>query len=289
MEEIIRTDYIDSPVVYKGIVITDLDGTLLDSGKKIKDKDYNTLIHLHKTGFLRVIATGRHPYSLFKTIDKDFPVDYVIFSSGAGIWNVKKKQYVRIMTMEPCEVQKVVSSFYEFSLDFAIHKPIPDNHYFSYYLQTSDNYDFERRNALYKEFANRWMEIPDNHPHASQLLAIISNHSYFSLYEKVSAKLPGFSVIRTTSPLDHSSLWIEVFPHKVSKGRASSWLASQFRLKRDSVCAIGNDYNDLDLLSWAGNAYVVSNAPEELKNIFPVVAAHNECGFSEAVAKWLGN
>ena len=133
------------------------------------------------------------------------------------------------------------------------------------------------------------MDIPSTLPHASQLLAVITNHSQFKMYEKIAAALPGFTVVRTTSPLDHTSLWIEVFPHNVSKGSTSSWLASRFHLNHEKACAIGNDYNDLDLLSWAGHAYVVSNGPEKMKHMFPVVASNNECGFSQAVEKWLEN
>jgi hydroxymethylpyrimidine pyrophosphatase-like HAD family hydrolase len=58
-------------------------------------------------------------------------------------------------------------------------------------------------------------------------------------------------------------------------------------MNRGNVLAIGNDYNDMDLLSWAKTSFVVSNAPAELKNLFPSVASHNECGFTHAVEKWL--
>jgi HAD superfamily hydrolase (TIGR01484 family) len=289
MEEIIRTDSIDSRTEYRGMVITDLDGTLLDPDSNLKIRDYNTLVHLKQTGYLTVLATGRHLYSLYKRIDDTFPVDYVIFSSGAGIWDQKNKHYLRMITMEPGEVQKAASLFCGFSLDFAVHSPIPDNHYFSYFLKKNRNKDFERRIQYYKEFASRWESLPPRYPRASQLLAIITGEipGHDNVYNDIRTGLPGFTVIRTTSPLDHESLWIEIFPHIVSKGQASSWLASRFCLDRKKTLAVGNDYNDIDLLSWAKTAYVVSNAPDELKKLFPSVVSHNECGFSDAVNRWL--
>jgi hydroxymethylpyrimidine pyrophosphatase-like HAD family hydrolase len=288
MEEI-SSGFPDNQTDYKGLVITDFDGTLVDSNKNLKTDDYNTLVYLKKAGFLRVIATGRHLYSLFKQIDHTFPVDYVIFSSGAGIWDHNKKQCVRMISMEPGEVRQVASLFCEFSLDFAVHKPIPDNHYFFYYLQANNNDDFVRRVRYYNKFTSRWTILPSEYPWACQLLTIITGNrqDYTSIYDTVRSKLPGFTVIRTTSPLDHMSLWIEIFPKKVSKGQTSSWLASRFYLTRQKTLAIGNDYNDTDLLSWAGTSYVVSNAPDELKSLFPSVASHNKCGFSQAVKKWL--
>jgi hydroxymethylpyrimidine pyrophosphatase-like HAD family hydrolase len=47
--------------------------------------------------------------------------------------------------------------------------------------------------------------------------------------------------------------------------------------------AVGNDYNDLELLDWADHAFVVANAPAELCARYALVASNDEAGFSEAV------
>jgi hydroxymethylpyrimidine pyrophosphatase-like HAD family hydrolase len=53
-----------------------------------------------------------------------------------------------------------------------------------------------------------------------------------------------------------------------------------------AVMAIGNDYNDLDLLQWAARSFVVNDAPQELLDLFPTVYSGDESDFSEAVALW---
>jgi hydroxymethylpyrimidine pyrophosphatase-like HAD family hydrolase len=50
--------------------------------------------------------------------------------------------------------------------------------------------------------------------------------------------------------------------------------------------AIGNDFNDLDLLRWAARSFVVNDAPEELLTCFPSARSGDESDFSEAVALW---
>ena len=50
--------------------------------------------------------------------------------------------------------------------------------------------------------------------------------------------------------------------------------------------AVGNDYNDLDLLRWAARSFVVKDSPIELLSLFPVVQSGDESDFSEAVALW---
>ncbi len=55
-------------------------------------------------------------------------------------------------------------------------------------------------------------------------------------------------------------------------------------MARAEVVAVGNDYNDRDLLEWAEHAYVVANAAPPLKARYRVVASNDAQGFAEAVA-----
>ena len=96
-------------------------------------------------------------------------------------------------------------------------------------------------------------------------------------------------VVRTTSPLDHRSVWYEIFPKTVGKSHAAQWICHHFGLDEATALAVGNDFNDLDMLRWANTARVVGNAPEPLSREFQSVADHSESGFSDAVAQWLAD
>ena len=99
--------------------------------------------------------------------------------------------------------------------------------------------------------------------------------------------LSGLSVIQTTSPLDHTSTWIEVFHPDVSKSGTVAWLAAKLDVDQIDTLAIGNDYNDQDLLEWAADSFVVENAPQDLKARFQTVASNNDGGVAEAIEQWL--
>jgi hydroxymethylpyrimidine pyrophosphatase-like HAD family hydrolase len=66
-----------------------------------------------------------------------------------------------------------------------------------------------------------------------------------------------------------------------------AWLTAEFDIDPGQTLSIGNDYNDLDLLEWTASSFVVENAPDDLKERFPVVASHNEGGVAEAIQRWL--
>jgi hydroxymethylpyrimidine pyrophosphatase-like HAD family hydrolase len=94
----------------------------------------------------------------------------------------------------------------------------------------------------------------------------------------------GLSVVRATSPLDHASSWIELFHPKVSKGKTAAWLASELCIDHRNTIAIGNDYNDVDLLEWAAHSFVVENAPADMRAEFKTVSSNDNGGVAEAVS-----
>jgi hydroxymethylpyrimidine pyrophosphatase-like HAD family hydrolase len=102
-------------------------------------------------------------------------------------------------------------------------------------------------------------------------------------YPALLRELADYSVLRATSPLDGASTWIEVFPPRVCKSAAASWLRRAMAEPGTLSLAVGNDYNDVDLLDWADLSCVVGNAPADLRSRYRAVASHDASGFSEAV------
>ena len=76
------------------MVVTDLDGTLLNDKREVSSEDYSTLLMLGEKNVPRVIATGRSLYSVSRVLPDDFPVDYLVFSSGAGCLEWKSRDLV---------------------------------------------------------------------------------------------------------------------------------------------------------------------------------------------------
>jgi hypothetical protein len=166
-----------------------------------------------------------------------------------------------------------------------VHRPIPENHYFRYYSAGGGNPDFEARKAVYAPFASAGdpREPPSE---ACQLLAVEPAGRRPSAYEGLAAELGGLTVLRSTSPLDGRSCWIEVFSPLASKSQAAAWLARERGVDPRGVLAVGNDYNDLDLLEWAPSSCLVAGSPTELTARFPVAASGDDSDFAEAVEAW---
>ncbi len=280
----------------KRLFITDLDGTLLNDHRQIAPKDLAALIRMRQAGIVVAFATGRSNYS-FTRLEKKLgcdgpvitlPVDHVIFSTGVGIMDCPGGRIIRNVSLAPEDVLSISSVLDQLSLDHMIHKSVPDTVHFLYSQHNRENQDFLRRLEIFKSFATPLSQTAlAGFGGATEVLCIAPEENGHELAVKLTEIFKQFSVIKATSPLDGKSLWIEIFAPAVSKSRAAEWLAYELAIDREMVCAVGNDYNDEDLLHWAGVSFIVANSPPALQAHFQRVASNNHGGVAEAAGRWL--
>ncbi|NBT28903.1 MAG: HAD family phosphatase [Gammaproteobacteria bacterium] len=271
----------------KHVVFTDLDGTLLDADQTLSKRNRATLVDLESRGVMRVVITGRSLLSCDRVIDGAFPIDVLVTSSGAGIFNHSPRRLLHAFGLSASEIETAVGVLQQLDMDFMVHAPVPDNHRFQWYRAETRNPDFDRRLSLY-EGHHEPLDLTDPLPQSgAQLLAICKAASAEAQHETLRRYLPEHNVIRTTSPLDHESTWFEIFPKTVGKAQAAQWICTHLDLAAERALAIGNDFNDVDMLRWAPVAHVVSNSPSALTQEFHTVADHQDAGFTEAVNLWL--
>ncbi len=263
------------------IVFTDLDRTLLRDDNTLSARNLAALKNLKEKGIITVIATGRNIFSTRKVLSADLQFDYLMFSSGCGIMDWKTQEVIYENHLIKQEVNKTLKIFFKHKVDFMLHEPVPENHRFQYKRVNKNNTDFERRIKLYKPNAIPMEEPPEK---ASQFIAILQPGSDRK-FEEINKEIDFLKVIRATSPLDHKSIWLEVFPNGVSKGHSAQWLCEKLRIDQAFTLSIGNDFNDIDLLEWTAQSYVVENSPEQLKKRFLITKSNEQNGFAEVVEK----
>lgn len=282
-------DYMDPPEPQRRAVFTDLDGTLLGPDHKLCARNRTTLEHLAALEVVRVVVTGRSLFSCDRVLDDAFPIDILVTSSGAGIFSCRPRTLLRQFALEDAAMSHAMGVLETMRLDFMVHDPVPDNHRFRWRRFGQPNADFDRRLALYAGHHQMLDSQSDLVSNATQLLAIAPLENPETLHRELSDRLPDLNVVRTTSPLDHCSVWYEIFPKSVGKSHAAQWICDHLNLDSATALAVGNDFNDVDMLRWANRARVVANAPEPLRREFRSVADHGESGFSDAVKEWLAD
>jgi hydroxymethylpyrimidine pyrophosphatase-like HAD family hydrolase len=268
------------------LVVTDLDGTLLRPDHSYHPRDLETLHKLGGQGTVRCIATGRSLYSVRQVVPETMPVDYVIVSSGAAILTWPDASLLDRHGMTAPEVARAFAALHGRGLDFMVHDPVPDNHRFAYFTAI-DGPDFRRRIGRYRAYARPADALAFVPAEASQLLAVVDGDAAGAQsWQAVRQDLAGLSVVRTTSPLDGQSIWIEVFPPAVSKSQAAARVALRHGVRAEDTLAVGNDYNDEDLLAWAGTGVVVPDAPQPLRARFRELECRDGAVLASAVEAW---
>ena len=269
----------------KKVLITDLDRTLLKDDETLSVRNRRAMERFRKKGNVIVVATGRNIFSVHKVLANDFPMDFLIFSSGVGIIDWKNKKIIHENHLNKTEVDSVLKILLKHKIDFMMHEIVPDNHKFFYLKFNKENYDFDRRLNLYKKFCKSLI-LSSKIEKASQFILILPENSLHE-FNKLRKEINFLKIIRATSPLDHKSIWMEIFPKGVSKGHAASWLCNFLGIDRENTIGIGNDYNDIDLLNWTRFSFVVENAPKELRIRYKNTKSNNQNGFAEIIKKLL--
>ncbi len=80
---------------------------------------------------------------------------------------------------------------------------------------------------------------------------------------------------------------VDVTASTATKGRALAWRATELGLTADEVMAIGDNFNDVDMLEFAGTPVVMGNAADALKDRgWHLAASNDEAGLASAIARF---
>ncbi len=263
------------------LLATDLDGTILSRGGSFNPDDLSALEQLGDKGVVRVVATGRTIHSALKALPDDFPVDYLVFSSGAGVLNFKSRELMRTLHLHPKDTSAMIAHLTEKGLGFTLHHAIPENHKFWYHLPQQAHPDFERYLSYNASHASSLEGQITGDRSFSQLLTFLPDEHAI---DEICGELEDVKWVRATSPIDGESVWIEFFHPGVSKASGIAFVSEYENIPHENVWVLGNDFNDLDMLhTYAPRAFVVENAPEELKKHFKVVPSVTDGGLAHLV------
>lgn len=253
-------------------VAVDLDGTLLNSKRTVSKPDIETLENLESRNVTRIVATGRSFFSCMQVLAHDFPIDYLIFSAGAGIMNFPTKEIFYKKFLIRSELMLIVEKLTELQLDFQVRLKVPNGHKYYYRRFFKENSDFDFLNRAYRDHI-QLLRNTSVLREATRVIAILPDETFVqTLYDEFQE----FGIVRATSPVNNKYIWIEIFPKYVNKGTALDYLSAKINIPTANMLGLGNDYNDIDFLNITGKSFMVNNAAENLKQMYEVTVSNDE-------------
>lgn len=271
------------------LVATDLDGTFLKNDKSISNENLEVLHSLGEKGILRVVATGRNLKKTMEVISSEVPFDYIVFSSGAGVYDWKHEKLLYHQNLNQQIVQQIADFLVALDLNFHLFKPVPENFNCWFHRGSIPCSEFESYFDFHQSYSEPLPLDQKLGSEACQFLVVFPNNpEQFIVFKKeIEQRFPEVKVVRTSSPLDTGYIWMEIFHQSVSKGNGVKFICDTLQIDHEHTLGIGNDFNDLDLLEFTNFSYIVENSPPELKERFLRALSNEESAFAKAVIKYL--
>lgn len=267
------------------LIVSDLDETLLGLDGGISDENIEAIKKAQKAGVKFVPNTGRGFSSVQGLLQKlglkDKKEEFVISYNGGAI--VENAGLKIVQTNELTFEQ--ASEIYDIATkvkDFDTHVYTINDVYIYNPIQADLDY-IETRGVKPIEYKNRNLESLRD----EKIMKVITMNSDFNrlAYMKdLVLKNVDFDLNVTFS----SDRYTEFNKKGVDKGLATLELANHLGIKKDEIMAIGDNGNDLPMLSKVGLPIAVSNANDQAKEIAKHVTNGNYInGVAEAINKFV--
>ena len=279
-----------------GLVVSDLDGTLLDPGGALSSGNLMAASELAAAGVPLILATGRSYYESRFVLDAIPSCPLVIGAAGALLSHAGTGE---TLDRELLEVDLIES----------ITRLILEEGHLVQLLQdrsaTEEDYLLVGTAAPHPTM-DWWLELHDLASHRVESLeevdlshtvriGVVGGPSELeALTERIRAAYHDRLVIRHWQGVserdDRPTYLLELFGHGVDKWSMIRKVMDQRGLVPGEVVAIGDGLNDIQMLKEAGLGIAMGQANDRVKAVADrVVSGNHEDGFAEAIRGVLGS
>lgn len=259
------------------LIALDVDGTLLNDEHALSEENKQTIAEVIRQGGRIVLCTGRNPKHALPVMKEIGLSGYVIADNGAVILRSEDLEIIHQFGMDG----RGLEPYIEYCRENGIHFDV--NTAFELYV---DNVEHLTEEALY--MYERLDLMPSSLPAWEEFRDPILKFTVFSTIEKMneaerewSTWLPEFSVQRS------GEFFVDIMHKEASKGNALRMLAERIGVNQEEILSIGNYFNDISMLTFAGLGIAMENSPLEVKAAAnAVTGTNNENGVSAALVKY---
>lgn len=272
-------------------IVLDIDGTLLNSEKKISEKTKQSLIHAQKKGVKVILASGR-PTSGMLSLAKELLMDvyegFLVSYNGAVAMDCLTHQPIFSKVIPNDSAKKILNHLKQFQLIPMINDET--------YMYVNDVY-------------NNQLQLPDGpfniieyESRGGQFLLCevkdLAEFVDFPLYKILIAGDPEYlqqNHLAIKEPfLDQvtaafsAPFYLEFTMKGIDKAKALNEIAAQLSITQNEILSFGDGQNDRSIIEYAGTGIAMGNAVDELKEIADdVTLSNDEDGIAVALEKYL--
>jgi len=267
----------ENPTAIK-LIVTDVDGTLLNSEHKLSERNSKALKAAAEQGIHLVLATGKSQASCTALLEELKIPAYGIYLQGLATVNTEGKVMSQ-RTLDPDVSRQVIT--------------YADERGFSLVAYSGQRLIARAMNAQIEEYTIRYHDpMPEAVGPLQNLLwttpihkltAIGEPRAIMALRWQLNTQLGGTARLMQAGVPN----MLEILPPNGGKGAALKALLKELQVPSEQAMAIGDAENDLEMLEIAGIGVAVGNADQKVKDAADhVVASNDEDGVAEAIERF---
>ncbi len=252
------------------LVAIDMDGTLLPAlGHTVSQRNRRALRAAQEAGITVVIATGRRTaYAMPLLSGLGLRADTLLITSNGAVVCTLGGETIDCCHLESSVARGLCGLLRPFgTVVFTFNRPGRGE------LVLEDLEQAHGRIAVWVEANRDAIEVvkpleqalvDGDDPIQGMVTGSVTGMKEAEKSLRASAWCAECACVRTEYPARDLSI-LDLMPPGVSKGWALERLAARLGVDRSETMAIGDNWNDLGMLEWAGQGIVMANAAEELR------------------------
>lgn len=240
------------------LLALDLDGTLTNSKKEITTYTKEILLEAQRQGLHLILASGRPTYGivpLAQALEMERFGGFILSFNGGKVIEVKTGKVLYEQALPPDIVPLLYKRSWEAGLTILS--------YNGKYILTENAED---KYVKYESFLTKMkIKETDNFLRDLQLpadkcLVVGEPEELVPLEEKLRQEISNrINIYRS------EAFYLELVPKGIDKAASLSVLLERLHLKKDELIAIGDGYNDISMLQYAGLGVAMANAQPPVK------------------------
>lgn len=248
------------------LLVSDFDGTLLNSYKKISDKNKEAISYFVSNGGVFCGASGRTQYNIAPFTDGlPITVPWILYN-GAVIYDFNTEEFVhmQVIDKEPIKntIEKLLIIYPTLCVQIYTKKAL-----FLINKHGKRDYHIESENQTFiycdiDKIAGEWIKV---------LL-----HDDYEVLNKINSSFNTEEFNSTYNRIFSTSTYLELININVSKATAMVKLKNMIDTKNRKIIAIGDFFNDYDMIRNADIGAAPENAPEEIKRVAKIITTSND-------------
>ena len=268
------------------LVALDLDGTLLDPQSQITPRTLSVLHAVHQLGIEIILCTGR---TLHKALEVLTPIQFpclLALHNGALLIDYPSGRQHLHRTLPETIAAQALTWLEERDLQTACYV-LENSGCRLYHLPHEPNPGMNRFLASKQSILVPYESVYEclTYP-ILHLVAVDCEERIAPALNDLRRLLPDATILASGGFYGSRYWFLEVLAADASKSGVIRSIAAERGIPREAVLAIGDNYNDLDMLHYAGTGVAMGNAPVEIQaEADQVTASHAEEGVAEILER----